>query len=220
MKILTLDAEPAALPQGAAELISFAAQDACCPDGLFGVFAQRSVEMLDDQADARVLFEHGRERARAYRCEKGYVVLDAAGVAMDAALAAICAINRKEAGLQTFASETERRQAQERIDAFAPNSALFEKLGRANAAELLYVAGFMLDASRRFPVVIYGSAAASAALLIADKIAARDGIPHDPRNITLCLPCPDGEKEREGLKTLLSQLDFAARIRCVAEETS
>jgi len=85
---------------------------------------------------------------------------------------------------------------------------LFEKLGHTADNMLLFNAGFVLSASRRFDTVLAGGTQMLAVLLIANKIAAMHGIHHDHRHIHLCTTKWIARDTNSDIRALMGQLDF------------
>ncbi|WP_345970324.1 hypothetical protein WCX72_00780 [Sulfurimonas sp. HSL1-6] len=135
--------------------------------------------------DARALFEQGREFGRYYKPAGDYVILGEI-ISPDAADAAA-------------------------LSEPLPGMGLFEQLGRTADAFLMFAAGFVLEACRRFPVVLGGGSRMAAVLLIANRVVRRDGLPMDPRKLTLCTASGIAETERAATLSLLGRLDFRPR---------
>ena len=139
--------------------------------------------------DAKALFEKGRHFGRTYKPVGDYVIL-AESIPADTPTA-----DAAVAALGTLAS----------------GMSLFEKLGQTADGILMFTAGFVLEACRRFPVVLGGGKRMAAALLIANRIVRRDGLPMDPRKITLCTARSAADNENTNPAALLEQLDFRPR---------
>ncbi|WP_416768679.1 hypothetical protein ACM66T_00780 [Sulfurimonas sp. ST-25] len=135
--------------------------------------------------DAKIVFEKGREFGRYYKPAGDYVILGETGSPVMADTAALL---KPLSGM-----------------------GLFEQLGRTADGFLMFAAGFMLEACRRFPVVLGGGSRMAAALLIANRVVHRDGLPMDPRKLTLCTAEGIAETERSVTLSLLGQLDFRPR---------
>jgi uncharacterized protein (TIGR00303 family) len=164
--------------------------------------------------DAKGVFEAGRAFGRNYTPSGEYVILgESTPAGTTTAQAAIAAIGFESDGL--FASSFKNSPVQIKQETIAASLAkldntmgLFEKLGHSADNTLMFAAGFLIDASRRFEVVLGGGTQMAAALLIANKISGRDGLPFDPRRITLCTTrwiAADGASD---ITALLDQLDF------------
>ncbi len=167
--------------------------------------------------DAKAVFEKGRAFGRSYKPVGDYVIIgESTPGGTTTAQAAIAALGHETKGL--FASsfknapvDIKRDTLEKALAKLHSNMPLFEKLGHTADNTLMFVAGFMIDASRRFEVVLGGGTQMAAALLIANKIAGRDGLALDPRRITLCTTgwiARDGASDIMGL---LKKLDFTPR---------
>jgi len=167
--------------------------------------------------DAKAVFEKGRQFGRSYRPAGDYVILgESTPAGTTTAQAAIAALGYDHDGL--FASSfkqapvaIKRRTIDAALAKLTDGMGLFDRLGHTADNTLLFAAGFVLEASRRFPVVLGGGTQMAAALLIANKISRRDGLPMDPRKITLCTTRWIAEDGASNLTALLSQLDFRPR---------
>jgi len=139
--------------------------------------------------DAKTLFEKGRRFGRGYKPLGAYVILgESIPPAPETPQAIVAALDRLSAG-----------------------AGLFERLGQTADTVLMFIAGFVLEASRRFPVVLGGGKRMAAALLIADRLSRRDGLPMDPRKITVCTTRPAAEDAQTDPAPLLERLDFRPR---------
>jgi uncharacterized protein (TIGR00303 family) len=182
----------------------------------FGIEASPSIAEAE-AFDAKAVFEKGRQFGRTYRPEGDYVIVgESTPAGTTTAQAAIAALGFSHDGL--FASSFKEAPVaikQHTLDAalgkLTSGMSLFEKLGHTADNTLLFVAGFVLEACRRFPVVLGGGTQMAAALLIANKIGGRDGLPMDPRKITLCTTRWIAEDGASNLIALIGQLDFRPR---------
>lgn len=167
--------------------------------------------------DAGSVFEKGRAFGRTYRPDGDYVILgESTPAGTTTAQAAVAALGYKHDGRFASSFKTAPVALKEEVITAALGNleekmGLFEKLGRTADNTLLFVAGFLLDASRRFPVVLGGGTQMAAALLIANAVSGRDGLPMDPRKITLCTTRWIADDGASDITALLSQLDFRVR---------
>jgi len=167
--------------------------------------------------DAKAVFEKGRAFGRSYQPQGDYVIVgESTPAGTTTAQAAIHVLGLQEDGL--FASSF--KQAPTAIKKETINNALskitsdmglFEKLSHTADNTLMFVAGFVLEASHQTEVVLAGGTQMAAALLIADTIASRDAIYHDPRHITLCTTHWIAKDGASNINALLSQLNFRAK---------
>jgi len=153
--------------------------------------------------DAKAAFEAGRSAARAFRGAGRYAVLAGSEAGTRHALAAVAAALGYGA---------------EAIPDALKGKGLFEKLDATAPMLSVYAAGFALEVSRRYPVVLEGGLEMAAALLIADKIAGRDGLPMDPRHITWRLSAATAREYGPWLVELFGGMDFTPRALYDAEE--
>ena len=167
--------------------------------------------------DAKAVFEKGRAFGRSYKSSGDYVIVgESTPAGTTTAQAAIHALGLQDEGL--FASsfkEAPTSIKKATIDAalskITSNMGLFEKFSHTADNTLMFVAGFVLEASHQREIVLAGGTQMAAALLIADTIASRDSIYHDPRHITLCTTRWIAKDGASNINTLLSQLNFRAK---------
>ena len=179
-------------------------------------FAMRPTPSIADDAlfDAKAVFEAGRRFGRSYKPEGDYVIVgESTPSGTTTAQAAIAALGYESDGL--FASsfkeapvDIKKAVLAKALGKLTNNMSLFDKLGHTADNTLMFTAGFVLEACRRFPVVLGGGTQMAAALLIANKISGRDGLPLDPRRITLCTTRWIANDGASNITALLDQLDF------------
>lgn len=168
--------------------------------------------------DAQAVFEKGRAFGREYRPKGDYVIIaESTPGGTTTAQAAIAALRYKTEGL--FASSFKNAPVaikKQSIDAalgrLTGSMSIFERLGHTADNTLMFVAGFLLEASLRYRVVLGGGTQMAAALLIADKIAARDRIFHDPRKIALLTTRWIAQDGASDITALTDQLDMAPKL--------
>jgi len=167
--------------------------------------------------DAEAVFEKGRAFGRSYQLKGDYLILgESTPGGTTTAQAAIAALGLKTEGL--FASSfkeapTEIKAAtiEAALGKLTGNMSLFEKLGHTADNTLMFVAGFVLEASRRFEVVLAGGTQMAAALLIADRVATRDAISHDPRHISLITTRWIAKDGASDIRQLTDRLGFSLK---------
>ncbi|MDA3947209.1 MAG: nicotinate-nucleotide--dimethylbenzimidazole phosphoribosyltransferase [Helicobacteraceae bacterium] len=167
--------------------------------------------------DAKAVFEKGRAYAKSYRLSGDYVILgESTPSGTTTAQAAIQALGLKTDGL--FASSFKESPVTIKEETIAkalakikPNMSFFEKLGHTADQTLLFSAGFMLEASKRFHVVLAGGTQMAAALLIADRLSTKESIWFDPRHITLCTTGWIAHDGASNINLLLQQLSFRSK---------
>lgn len=169
--------------------------------------------------DAKAVFEKGRTYAHDYRPVGDYVILgESTPSGTTTAQAAITAMGLKSSGL--FASSFKEAPLSIKEETLKKTLAklnngmgLYEKLGHTADQTLLFAAGFMLEASKRFHVVLGGGTQMAAALLIADALSTKESIWFDPRKITLCTTGWIAKDGASDINALLEQLSF--RVKAV-----
>ncbi len=164
--------------------------------------------------DAKAVFDKGFKYGKRYALQGDYLILgESTPSGTTTAQTAVAALGYTTKGL--FASsfkDTPLSIKEETITkALAklhPNMGLFEKLGHTSDNMLMFNAGFVLSASRRFNIVLAGGTQMAAVLLIANKIAGRQSIHHDHRHIHLCTTKWIAQDKHSDIQALIDQLDF------------
>ncbi len=172
--------------------------------------------------DAKAVFEKGRAFGRTYQSEGEYVIVgESTPGGTTTAQAAITALHFDNDGL--FASSFKEAPLAIKEETIAKalskstgSMSIYEKLGHTADNTVMFVAGFVLEASRRFEVVLGGGTQMAAALLIADRLATRETIPHDPRHISLWTTRWIAEDGASNIQDLLDQLNFSPKA-CYAD---
>ena len=150
-----------------------------------------------EPSGAAACFEKGRSAARECRCGGGYVRLEGIPETDEAALISLAAALGYERG--PGHGELAGKGVFEKLDLLAPSGAVF-------------AAGCALEASRRCAVVLRGGLEMAAVLLIADRIAGRDGLPMDPRRILFVTTPQIAEAYGGVMARLFEGMDFSPRL--------
>ena len=169
--------------------------------------------------DAKTVFEKGRAFAKDYTPSGDYVILgESTPSGTTTAQAAIQAMGLKTDGL--FASSFKKAPVSikeevlsKALSKLTSGMSIYDKLGHTSDQTLLFTAGFMLEASKRFKVVLAGGTQMAAALLIADLLSTKESIWFDPRRITLCTTGWIAKDGVSNINALLEQLSF--RVKAV-----
>ena len=164
--------------------------------------------------DAKAIFDKGFDFGKRYKLTGDYLILgESTPSGTTTAQACISALGYKTEGL--FASSFKDVPASVKAQTISASLAkltnsmsVFEKLGHTADNMLVFTAGFILSASRRFNVVLAGGTQMVAALLIANKIAGRQAIHHDHRHIHLCTTKWIAHDKHSDIQALIDQLDF------------
>ncbi len=169
--------------------------------------------------DAKAVFDKGKAYAKSYRPTGDYVILgESTPAGTTTAQAAVKALGLESDGLFASSFKTAPVSIKEAaladaLNKLTPEMSVYEKLGHTADQTLLFSAGFMLEASKRFKVVLAGGTQMAAALLIADRLSTKEEIWFDPRNITLCTTGWIARDGASNINALLKQLSF--RVKAV-----
>ena len=164
--------------------------------------------------DAKAVFDKGFEFGKSYQLQGDYLILgESTPSGTTTAQASSTALGYKTEDL--FASSLKdapcsikEETVKKSLAKLHSNMGLFEKLGHTSDNMLLFNAGFILSASRRFNIVLAGGTQMAAVLLIANKIAGRQGLHHDHRHIHLCTTKWIAKDAHSDIQALLDQLDY------------
>jgi len=164
--------------------------------------------------DAKAIFAKGFAYGKDYTLQGDYLIIgESTPSGTTTAQACIKALGYETDGL--FASSfkdaptsIKEKTIQTSLAKLHSNMSLYEKLGHTADNMLVFTAGFILSASRRFNLVLAGGTQMAAVLLIANKIAGRQGIHHDHRHIHLCTTKWIAEDRHSNIRGLLEQLDY------------
>ncbi len=168
----------------------------------------------DKNFDAKAIFEKGFKFGKTYKLKGDYLILgESTPSGTTTAQASITALGYETQGL--FASSfkdapnsIKEETISKALSKLHSNMSLYEKLGHTADNMLMFCAGFILSASRRFDIVLAGGTQMAAVLLIANKIAGRQGIHHDHRHIHLCTTKWIAQDQHSDIQGLIDQLDF------------
>jgi len=164
--------------------------------------------------DAKDVFEKGFAYGKKYQLQGDYLIIgESTPSGTTTAQAAITALGYETKGF--FASSFKEVPSSIKTETISialsklnSNMSLFEKLGHTADNTLVFLAGFILSASRRFNLILAGGTQMAAVLLIANKIAGRQSIHHDHRHIHLCTTKWIAEDKNSNIQALLNQLDY------------
>jgi len=171
--------------------------------------------------NAKSVFQKGFEFGKEYSLQGDYLIIgESTPSGTTTAQASISALGYKSEGLfassfKDVPSSIKEKTIKKSLCKLHSNMGLFEKLGHTADNMLLFTAGFILSASRRFNLVLAGGTQMAAVLLIANKIASRKGIHHDHRHIHLCTTQWIAEDKNSNITSLIDQLDFRLKAYCV-----
>ncbi|MBU1642483.1 nicotinate-nucleotide--dimethylbenzimidazole phosphoribosyltransferase [bacterium] len=172
----------------------------------FGLLPTPSITEAE-HFDAKAVFERGFAFGKSYLLKGDYLILgESVPSGTVTAQAALSALGYKT---NNFAASSLKEETMARsLAKLHSNMGLFEKLGHTADNMLLFCAGFILSASRRFNIVLGGGVQMAAVLLIANKIAAMQTIHHDNRHIHLCSAKWTADDRHSDILGLIAQLDY------------
>jgi len=135
-------------------------------------------ERIDKGAniDAAEVFEKGRKAGREYELKGNYLILGEstpAGTTTAAASALALGFNIADDFSSSFLhvpNDIKKETIDKALSLVNDKMSNFEKLGIVSDNMLIFCAGFLLEASRRFHIVLAGGTQMAACLLIADKL--------------------------------------------------
>ncbi len=174
--------------------------------------------------DAKSIFEKGRDFGKKYKLRGDYLILgESTPSGTTTAQASVEALGFKSKNL--FASsfknapiEIKQKTISLALAKIDDSMSSFEKLSHVSDNMLMFVAGFILEASRRFKIVLGGATQMAAALLIADTLAQKYQIHYDYRNISLATTSWIAKDGSSNITELLNQLSF--RIKALYSDFS
>lgn len=179
----------------------------------FGISPSPSITS-DEAFDAKAVFDKGFAFGKSYQLQGDYLILgESTPSGTTTAQACVTALGYETKGLfassfKDAPSSIKKETISKSLEKLHSNMGLFKKLGHTADNMLMFTAGFILSASRRFDVVLAGGTQMAAALLIANKISSRQSIHHDHRHIHLCTTKWIKEDKNSNIQALLDQLDF------------
>jgi uncharacterized protein (TIGR00303 family) len=164
--------------------------------------------------DAKEIFNKGRTAGKSYELKGNYLILGEstpAGTTTATASALALGYDLKDDFSSSFLNvpnsikEKTIKSALALIDESMSN---FEKLGIVSDNMLLFTAGFILEASRRFHIVLAGGTQMAAALLIADALREDLLMRVKDENITLATTQWVAKDTNSNIQHILQQLSY------------
>ncbi|HIP14345.1 MAG TPA: nicotinate-nucleotide--dimethylbenzimidazole phosphoribosyltransferase [Sulfurimonas autotrophica] len=179
-------------------------------------FGIQPSEAIDKGAgiDAKELFLKGMEFGKSYELKGNYLILaestpagTTTATASALALGYDCADDFSSSFLHV-PNDIKARTLNKALSLINEDMTNFEKLGIVSDNMLIFCAGFLLEASKRFHIVLAGGTQMAACLLIADRL--REDvlmrIKHD--NITLATTEWVAQDEKSNIAHILAQLSY------------
>jgi uncharacterized protein (TIGR00303 family) len=166
------------------------------------------------EIDARDIFQKGMQFGKEYELKGSYLILGEStpsgtttAAASALALGYDCADDFSSSFLN-IPSSVKSETISSALSLITDEMSSFEKLGLVSDNMLLFCAGFLLEASRRFHVVLAGGTQMAACLLIADKLREDVLMRVKSDNITLATTQWVAKDENSDIAHLLSLLSY------------
>jgi len=164
--------------------------------------------------DAKTIFAKGMEFGKKYELQGNYLILaESTPSGTTTALASALALGYNVAN--DFSSSflhtpdsLKNKVVQEALALTDDSMGKFEKLGVVSDNMLLFVAGFLVEATRRFHVVVAGGTQMAAALLIADALREDVLKRLKSENLTLATTKWVAKDTNANIKHILEQLSY------------
>jgi len=155
-----------------------------------------------EKLDARAIFTKGADAGRRYELKGNYLILaqstNTPNTEIEAMLLALGYACNKGASKANHSN----------LDSLSEEMSSFEKLSLLGERTLLFYAGFILEASRRFHVVLAGGFEMAACLLVADKLREYIFMRVKSDNITLATTRWALEDKNSDIRAYLSELSY------------
>jgi uncharacterized protein (TIGR00303 family) len=164
--------------------------------------------------DAKDLFAKGMAFGREYELKGSYLILGEstpAGTTTAAATALALGYDLEGAFSSSFLdvpNDIRNKTIKEALSLVDEQIDTFEKLSIVSDNMLIFCAGFLLEASRRFHVVLAGGTQMAACLLVADKLREDLLMRINSNNITLATTQWVAQDSGSDLKKILEQLSY------------
>lgn len=164
--------------------------------------------------DAQTVFNKGRQFAVGYQLQGDYLIIgESTPAGTTTAQAAIQALGFESKSLFASSFKNAPLQIKEEtinkaLAKLTPTMSLYEKLGHTADQSIVFIAGFLLQASNRFDLVLAGGTQMAAALLIADKLAEMENINFTASSVSLCTTRWIAQDGSSDINALLAQLSF------------
>ncbi|MDD3475317.1 MAG: nicotinate-nucleotide--dimethylbenzimidazole phosphoribosyltransferase [Sulfurimonas sp.] len=179
----------------------------------FGITPSDSIA-TGAKIDARSVFEKGMKAGRGYELKGSYLILaesTPSGTTTVAATALALGYDCEDDFSSSFLN-VPKNIKKETIDSalslINDSMSTFEKLSHVSDNMLIFCAGFLLEASRRFHIVLAGGTQMAAVLLIADKLREDVLMRLKSDNITLATTLWIAKDESSDIVHILSHLSY------------
>ncbi|MBA1433148.1 MAG: nicotinate-nucleotide--dimethylbenzimidazole phosphoribosyltransferase [Epsilonproteobacteria bacterium] len=180
-------------------------------------FAIEPSQRIDEGAniDAEAVFNKGRKAGREYELKGNYLILGESTPAGTTTAAASALALGYDVAEDAFSSsfldvpnEIRQKTIKKALSLVNDTMSNFEKLGIVSDNMLIFCAGFLLEASRRFHIVLAGGTQMAACLLIADKLREDVLMRINHNNITLATTLWVAKDKNSDIAHILKQLSY------------
>ncbi|MDH5465594.1 MAG: TIGR00303 family protein [Thiovulaceae bacterium] len=164
--------------------------------------------------NALEVFEKGKNFAKHYKLTGDYLILGEStpsGTTTAQASAEVLGFDTKDAFASSFKQNPQSiktKVIKEALSQIQTHMTSFEKLGLVSDNMLIFTAGFLIQASKRFPLVLAGGTQMAAALLIADTLAKESDCTINAENLYHLTTKWVAEDSHSDIDKLLQQLSF------------
>lgn len=170
----------------------------------FGIYPSQSIDTRAN-IDVKKVFTKGMEFGKSYELRGNYLVLaESTSLKNPAASASLLVLGYNF----DLTNERKTKTINRALGLINSDMSNFEKLGIVGDNILVFCAGFLFEASKRFQIVLSGTVEMAATLLIADKL--REDVlmrvKHD--NITFASMQSTSEDENASILQILEQLSY------------
>ena len=179
-------------------------------------FAIQPAEAINRGAniDAQAIFNKGRQAGKKYELKGNYLILGEstpAGTTTAAASALALGYALENDFSSSFLhvpNDIKKKTIDAALSLVDESMSNFEKLGIVSDNMLLFCAGFILEASRRFHIVLAGGTQMAACLLIADTLREDVLMRVKDENITLATTAWVAKDKNSNIAHILEQLSY------------
>jgi uncharacterized protein (TIGR00303 family) len=164
--------------------------------------------------NAQEIFNKGREAGKKYELKGNYLILaesTPAGTTTATATALALGYELRDAFSSSFLdvpADIKNQTIDKALSLIDEGMSNFEKLGIVSDNMLIFCAGFLLEASRRFHVVLAGGTQMAACLLVAEKLREDVLMRINHNNITLATTEWVAKDKNSDIKRILEQLSY------------
>ncbi len=164
--------------------------------------------------DAKEVFKKGMKFGREYELKGNYLILGEStpsGTTTATASALALGYNLKNCFSSSFLNtpdDIKNKTIDEALFLVDDDMSNFEKLGIVSDNMLIFYAGFLLEATKRFCVVLAGGTQMAACLLIADKLKEDVLMRLNADNLTLATTAWVAKDKNSNIKKVLKQLSY------------